>query len=743
MKTRPEIAAGEKIQHTGDLTIENNIGAGAELKITNGSLIIKGNIGDGAKIELVAPENKTNHNFNITNSISNVSFSGGGVHIFTSHGGFSNSVSADMAMGNSYIGNVNINNRIFSNDQVTKINNETYRINPSPYGYPRSGIVHATIDGVEYKGSEIVVKGKEVLVDGKKPNATTSNEVEPELPTGPFTMLIQGAIGNNVQLISGAESVVVEKNIGSECKINCSQGEFKGKDVGNGTHITTYKNIKLGQVASGCHLTNTHGSLEATRIGPYAVLNVRDNVEVKNSLGAYSHVKSEYGLLHATQVENNVTVNVRKEIKAEVIGHNCVLTSEYGGLVANVLGQNVNAHVREGIRVGRAGKASRLTSDYGTLSAVTLEEKVVVKVRQDARINNVQDRCRIESEYGGIHVEQTLGNNTLLEARQNILAKEIGNGNTLKSEYGSIDIREKTGTNNKITARQNIDIQTLGSESGLESDYGSINVTGLSGNHVTMEARENIRVSHIGSHARLTANYGYITTGNVGSYAAISARKDVNVNGSCPRDVHPESSYGRVYKNGPTQDYRHPEPEEQQDLELEIALAQSLQEEKPHFDAKPVNPNMNDISAYDLSQFSEYTKAYIQGFKHIEKNSLKIEALNLTDEQENKLSDGLVDALTHEIPEIPVRLNERLYNLKTLVFDLTKKGEDPFTRFKFKLEHIMPAHDVQEKLNKRIKKIEAERAARLQSQSGPGLFSTMKENDLAARKENDIAARKK
>jgi DNA recombination-dependent growth factor C len=81
--------------------------------------------------------------------------------------------------------------------------------------------------------------------------------------------------------------------------------------------------------------------------------------------------------------------------------------------------------------------------------------------------------------------------------------------------------------------------------------------------------------------------------------------------------------------------------------------------------------------------------------------------------------------------------------LKTLVFDLTKKGEDPFTRFKFKLEHIMPAHDVQEKLNKRIKKIEAERAARLQSQSGPGLFSTMKENDLAARKENDIAARKK
>jgi hypothetical protein len=56
MKSRLSIARGEKVEHKGDLTIEQDIGEGAELKIINGSLTINGNIGHGAKIELIAPE---------------------------------------------------------------------------------------------------------------------------------------------------------------------------------------------------------------------------------------------------------------------------------------------------------------------------------------------------------------------------------------------------------------------------------------------------------------------------------------------------------------------------------------------------------------------------------------------------------------------------------------------------------------------------------------------------------------
>jgi hypothetical protein len=75
-----------------------------------------------------------------------------------------------MMFNNSYIGHVNINNRIFSEaDQVQKILADTYKITPSQFTTSRNTFAKATIDGVEYKGAEILVKGKDVLVDGKKP----------------------------------------------------------------------------------------------------------------------------------------------------------------------------------------------------------------------------------------------------------------------------------------------------------------------------------------------------------------------------------------------------------------------------------------------------------------------------------------------------------------------------------------------------------------------------------------------
>lgn len=456
MKTRLQVAGGEKIEHVGDLTIEQDIGDGAELKITNGSLTIKGNIGHNAKIELIAPENKKTQEIDYgANIYSGISYASGGVSITTTRGGFTNSVRADMMINNNnYIGNVNINNRIYSNDQVSKISNDSYKIIPSQYSKPRGTIAHATIDGIEYKGSEIVVKGKEVLVDGKKPGGPiTASAPEPELP--PAKLVIHGSIGNHVTLISGAETNVIEQNIGSECKIHCKQGELKAKDVGNGTHITAHHNIALDQIASGCHLTSATGSLTATRIGPNARVKTREKIDAKDAVGAFSHIESSQGSLNTAQIENNVTVHVRKEIEAKIIGHNNTLTSEQSGLFASALGQNATVQVRKDIKVDHVGKSSHLTSDQGRFLAQLIEEKVNIKVRASAEINEVRDRCRITSEQGIIYVYQVAGNNTLLEARGKIFVATLGNENKLNSEQNEIEVK-KTGINNQITARQNI-----------------------------------------------------------------------------------------------------------------------------------------------------------------------------------------------------------------------------------------------------------------------------------------------
>jgi hypothetical protein len=109
-------------------------------------------------------------------------------------------------------------------------------------------------------------------------------------------MLIRGTIGNNVTLISGAELTIIEKNMGVECKITCSQGAFKGNDVGRSTQITAKNNLILNNVDEYCTLTSTSGKLVAKKIGRNGTINVSQDAEIKESIGAESNLTSEYGL---------------------------------------------------------------------------------------------------------------------------------------------------------------------------------------------------------------------------------------------------------------------------------------------------------------------------------------------------------------------------------------------------------------------------------------------------------------
>lgn len=99
--------------------------------------------------------------------------------------------SCEFSYEDQMIGNVNIDNRIFTQGAVIKLGKDKYQIKPFVLGMgeefllqfaPKASqgvtitgtdgkskqVISAEIDGVNYQGSEIIVGRKKVFVDGKR-----------------------------------------------------------------------------------------------------------------------------------------------------------------------------------------------------------------------------------------------------------------------------------------------------------------------------------------------------------------------------------------------------------------------------------------------------------------------------------------------------------------------------------------------------------------------------------------------
>lgn len=84
-----------------------------------------------------------------------------------------------------YSGNVNINNRIYTNDTLKDFGNGIYEITPRDtndlgvvFGFfssppARPLLANATIDGRNYTGKQILVEGSEVSIDGERVTLST------------------------------------------------------------------------------------------------------------------------------------------------------------------------------------------------------------------------------------------------------------------------------------------------------------------------------------------------------------------------------------------------------------------------------------------------------------------------------------------------------------------------------------------------------------------------------------------
>lgn len=114
--------------------------------------------------------------------------------------------------------------------------------------------------------------------------------------------------------------------------------------------------------------------------------------------------------------------------------------------------------------------------------------------------------------------------------------------------------------------------------------------------------------------------------------------------------------------------------------------------------------NPSNTKSNSLNNYSQPTKAYIDSFKDKEKNTDMLKDLKLLEDEKN-LFEKYSDPITNDVINIPVILNERLYDLNTLTEIQQRDKQDPFTRIEFFLRDIQPSRKNAEKLQKIISQI--------------------------------------
>jgi hypothetical protein len=125
-------------------------------------------------------------------------------------------------------------------------------------------------------------------------------------------------------------------------------------------------------------------------------------------------------------------------------------------------------------------------------------------------------------------------------------------------------------------------------------------------------------------------------------------------------------------------------------------------------------------------KFNSYTMDYIQSFNEKVPYSTQIKDLHLTEEEELKFKNYL-DPITHNYINIPVRLNERLYDLETLIKCFDENKKDPFNNITFKLEQIATDRESKDNIQKLINSIQKKRDRIIEKPCNSDIFDVESE----------------
>lgn len=419
------------LEHQGDLTIEGDVEENAQIKVNNGSLIIFGNVKEGVRINMIVFEKLRNSVSDTSEIISRLSMQG----IRIGGGSFK---SYNSRKGNCLIGNVNIDGRIFTNDQLTELGGKKYKITANSErkaGKIKSGkgLASATIDGVKYEGKEISIDGSVVRVDGHLQRSSSLNTPKTT------KLLIHGDVGHHVQIDSDA-SMEVKGNIGNFCLIQSHHTGLLANNIGEETRINVLKKISVANVEKYCVLTSKKDGVEAKNIKGNVKIDVRNTVTINGDIGKGCEITSHKDGLTANNIGEYVVIKVKDSIRVHDIGSHSLLTSTKYGLEGNEVGNNVQLRAHDAIELSSVGDDCSIESSTNG---------VVIN-------NNVGGNTKISSDRG-IKIMGHSGDNVTLKAKGPIQAKNVGNNATVISAEGKVSLRN-VGSKSIITACNDIDI---------------------------------------------------------------------------------------------------------------------------------------------------------------------------------------------------------------------------------------------------------------------------------------------
>lgn len=486
MKTIISVAPGETITHRGDLTITQDVGKGATVIVENGSLIIEGNVERHANLHVSLSEEtrRTAAIRHLESLGTNITFGGTTFKVQSTTGQGRGSytvssleVSACLVMGDKYIGNVKINNRIFTDDTVISHGNNIFEIVPtdpsmnffssssSSTASKPAGITSATIGGVTYKGTKIIVNGSKVSVEG--------------------------SVGSSLASSSSSSSSAPEE------AMLTPKLQVKGR-ISSFVTINSDAPIEVDVISKKCNIKSAHEGITATTIGTGSIVEVYGAIKVSQEIKDDCQCKSSAYGIDFGRMEDRVTIDVHSAIKGGDIGDACVLKSKQYGLAAGNLGTGVTVSVQDAITVGNIGADSNLSSRNYGLNASEVADLVTIQVSDDIKLKSLGSNCTITSKNCGITVD------------------------------------EHVGEHSTLTCSDDIQVHSLGAHSTLTSKQKRIKVRGATGNDCIIHAHESVHLHAVGDNVHITSSNDEVTTRNIGSYVYIKAQSGIEVDGTSP-----------------------------------------------------------------------------------------------------------------------------------------------------------------------------------------------------------------
>lgn len=346
MQPRKTIAANEKIEHTGDLPVDN-IGKNAIVNLTNSELIVKEDVEAKAEIRLVIPKKEPVKIGNAT--IGTLK----GKSIFTD--GFimkqgSSQLMVDEIKGDLIVGSrIIIGDRIQTSQPVIDLGNDHYMIKATQKD---GGQFTALIDGKLYKANTYIeLKGKAIFIDGVL-QSEMSIEKKAIASVKP-RIVIHGSIHEGV-IIHSDKEIEVKKNVGENCNLT-STGSSRGiraKTIGNHTIITAYGKIVAEIVGDQCNLTSTDYGIVITQIGNATTVTADMDIIVKGLVGEKCEFISKTGNVEIHgRAGDNLTVTAHNKIEVQVVGHHAKLTSNNSSVTAHTLGELAEIQAEDDIEI--------------------------------------------------------------------------------------------------------------------------------------------------------------------------------------------------------------------------------------------------------------------------------------------------------------------------------------------------------------------------------------------------------